>query len=158
MITVEQYFMGRDKEYAGDCTDLIIANAHYTVEAVNTLLAVAKKAGVEPGVDQITKTPVASGWRPPAVNDRTCNAAKGSTHLTAEGCDLQDHPDRRLARWCLRNQDELEEIGLWMENPRWCYGNNDPWVHLQTRPPKSGNRVFIPSTAPPQCEPLPEQI
>ena len=109
MITVEQYFMGRDKEYAGDCTDLITANAHYTVEAVNTLLAIAKKDGIEPGIDQVTGNHVSSGWRSPTVNDRTCNAAKGSAHLSGEACDLQDHKDRRLARWCLRNLNELDK-------------------------------------------------
>lgn len=158
MITPQQYFMGRDAQYPDVCTDLIRSNATFTLDAINRLLVVAKDDGVEPRADQVTKTPVSSGWRPPAVNDRTCNAAKGSAHLTGEACDLQDHQDRRLARWCLRHLDLLEELDLYMENPRWTLGNNDPWVHLQTRRPGSGNRVFIPSTAPPQCGPLSEQV
>jgi len=85
------------------------------------------------------------------VNARTANAAKASTHLTGQGCDLQDHLDRRLAVWCLRNLYALESIGLWMEDPRWTggTGNKDPWLHVQTRAPGSGRRVFAPSSAPP---------
>ena len=43
----------------------------------------------------------------------------------------------------------LAEVGLWLEDPRWTFDpKGDHWVHLQTVPPRSGNRVFVPSDAP----------
>jgi hypothetical protein len=57
-------------------------------------------------------------------------------------------------RWCLRNLNEMETIGLWMENARWT----PTWVHLQTVPPLSGHRVYVPSALPPKAPSLPEQV
>jgi hypothetical protein len=97
------------------------------------------------------------------VNARTANAAEFSSHITAEGIDPQDHADRRIARWCLRNLNRLAEIGLWMEDPRWCvvldqHGKEvDWWVHWQSRPPRSGRQVYIPNSNPPLAAALPEQ-
>lgn len=154
MITVAQYFMGRDSRYPKTLTLVIKTNAALWVHRVSQLLALAAADGVEPGIDEVTGNFMASGWRPPEVNDRTANAAATSTHLTGEGGDLQENGSGRpLARWCLRNLDKLAAIGLWMENPQWT----PTWVHLQTKPPKSGNRVYIPSTAPAKAPPLPEQ-
>ena len=96
---------------------------------------------------------MASGWRPAAINDATANAAKLSKHLTGEGIDLRDTGTRDLARWCLRNLDALEEIGLWMEDPQWT----PSWVHLQIVPPNSHRRVYCPSSRPPLAARLPEQ-
>lgn len=161
MITRDQYFRGRDKAYASDYSIRIERNVAQLLELANELLERAAAEGVVPGVDQVTLTAVASGWRPPGVNARTANAASGSTHLDGEGIDVQDqHPERPLARWCLRNLHHLERLGLWMEDPRWTGGknNDDPWVHWQKRPPRSGNRIFIPSTKPPGAPPLPEQV
>jgi hypothetical protein len=148
VITVEQYFMGRDKQFAGECNTEIVRNAEETVLRTNQLkqIAAATEGFVFPSDE------VASGWRPAAVNDATCNAAKSSTHLSGEGLDTRD-PERKFARWCLRNLHELERLGLWMEDPRWT----PTWVHLQTRPPASGKRVFIPSSKPPLAPSLPEQ-
>lgn len=156
-VTVHDYFMGRDKAYSDECTLEIQRNAVEIVSRANRLLAAAAVDGVIPGVDQQTKTAIASGWRPNGVNARTQNAATGSKHITAQAVDIQDTPDRALARWCLRNLDALDEAGVWMENPQWT-GGNDPWVHWQLVPPKSGKRVYIPSTNPPIAEALPEQM
>lgn len=160
MITVEQYWFGRDKKYPADFTPAVQANGAETVRRVSLLLAAAAKDDVHPGIDQITKTEVAGPWRPAAENARTANAGKLSTHITGEGIDIQDKRDRQLARWCLRNLKVLEVLGLWMEDPQWTAGknNDDPWVHLQTKPPGSGKRVYVPSSAPPQSGPLPEQM
>lgn len=152
-VTLEQLWMGRDKTYAADLTPAIIANAILTVSLVNGLLKKAALDGVVPGVDEVTHTAVASGWRPPGVNARTKNSAGHSTHMTGEALDLQDTPNRNLARWCLKNVGTLEKCGLWCEDPRWT----PDWVHFQTRPPASGKRFFIPSTASPLCAALPEQ-
>jgi hypothetical protein len=120
---------------------------------VNRALELAAADGVEPGIDEKTGNYVASGWRPQAINERTSNAAQLSTHLIGEACDLQDTPQRDLARWALRNLDRLEQIGLWMEDPRWT----PDWVHWQTRPPHSGLRVYRPSMHEPLVAALPEQ-
>ena len=129
--------MGRDLKYP--CSDEIKTNALETIKRTNELKLIY---GIKEDI-------VASGWRPSAVNDATCNAAKGSTHLTGQALDTKD-PNRRFAKWCLQNLHELEEIGLWMEDPRWT----PTWVHLQTVPPRSGKRVYVPSTKPALAPPL----
>ena len=147
MITLEAYWMGRDTKYRRDLTDEIIQNAQITVERVNeVLLAFHDDMG-------IALETVASGWRPAVVNEATSNAAKSSTHLTAEAVDLRDTPDRDLARWCLRNLKRLDDAGLWMVDPQWT----PTWVHLQIRPPKSERRVYVPSSKPAMVAKLPEQ-
>ena len=133
MITLEQYWKGRDTEYADELTEEIKANAAETVEKVNLALEAAE-------ADTGYKfEEVASGWRPAAVNDSTANAASHSKHLTAQACDVRD-PLGQLDAWCIANQETLKEIGLWIESP----SKTDGWCHLQTLPPKSGNRVFLP--------------
>jgi hypothetical protein len=153
-LILTDYWMGRDKTHPGDLTDIIRSNASELLGRVNLLLSWAAKDGVWPGTDEVTGTPVASGWRPPGINARTKNAAKGSKHQAGCGIDLQDTPDRAMARWCLRNQDALTEIGLWMEDPQWT----PSWVHLQSVPPGSARRVYVPSTNAPLIAKLPEQL
>lgn len=133
MITLDAYWKGRDKEHADELTEIIQANAAETVRRVNELLAL-----VEADTGYVFEE-VASGWRPQAVNDATANAAGGSKHLTAEACDVRD-PHGVLDTWCVQNQDKLSEIGLWLELPK----ATPTWTHLQTVPPKSHNRIFIP--------------
>ena len=72
MITLANYWMGRDRSHAAELTDAIRRNAAVTVERVNLLLQVS---GIVPGHDQITGTHVASGWRPAGINAGTANAA-----------------------------------------------------------------------------------
>lgn len=74
-----------------------------------------------------------------AVNTAVPGAAKNSKHIVCQAIDLNDH-DGRLDAWCLANLDALEELGLWLEHPDATPG----WCHLQTQPPRSGNRVFEP--------------
>ncbi len=153
MLIAADYFMGRDLAYPQHLTDEIRSNAAELLGRVNLLLAWALRDNVRPALDQRTVSHVASGWRPPEVNDATANAAKASTHLTGEGIDLRDNGTRDLARWCLRNLDALEVIGLWMEDPQWT----PTWVHLQKRPPLSRRRVYCPSSKPALAAKLPEQ-
>ncbi len=158
-ITLADYWMGRDAEYAQELTDGIWANARRLLTSVNALLALAAEDGVSPGVDSRTGTWVSSGWRPRAVNDRTSHAGKRSTHIMGLGIDIQDTPDRALARWCLAHAGKgglLEQLGLYMERPQWT-GGADPWVHLQKIPPGSGRRVYIPSSDPALAAALPEE-
>jgi len=162
LITLADYLMGRDAAHA--LSSAVRQNALVTVGRLNALLERAERDGVAPGRDEVTGTPIASGWRPAVINDRTANAAKNSAHITGEGADLQDTPGRALARWCVAHTapachklsmiDELGVVGLWLEDPRWT----PDWVHLQTRPPISARRVFIPSMAAPKAQALPEQL
>lgn len=147
MITLPDYWMGRDKTHAAELTAETRENAIELLGRVNLLLSWAATDGVRPGIDRVTGTCVASGWRPRSVNARTTNAAIASRHLVGRAIDLRDAPDRALARWCLRNLRDLVEIGLWMEDDRYT----PSWTHLQSSPPRSGKRVFIPSNDPPKC-------
>jgi len=154
MISLDDYWMGREDEHATDLTEEVRGNAILLLERVNRLLASAAQEQIEPGIDARTGTVVASGWRPKAVNDGTASSGKTSRHIVGLAVDLRDYPpERSLARWCLRNQRLLDEIGLWMEDPRWT----PSWVHLQSVPPGSGRRVYVPSTAPALAAALPEQ-
>jgi hypothetical protein len=151
-VTLEQFYMGRDKAYGEEWTIQIARNGIDTVGRINAVLEIAAVEGVVPqSVHPFGY--VASGWRPKAVNDKTSNAGQFSPHLYALACDLHDWLDRRLARWSLRNLDVLDKHGLYMEDPRWT----PRWVHWQTRPPVSRHRVFIPSSAPALALALPEQ-
>ena len=134
MITLSQYWMGRDKMYARDLTDAIIANAMVTVQKANALLD-----RYEAITGDHESRHVTSGWRPPALNAQTPNAAARSKHMTGQAIDLSD-PESDLDEWCLDHPDVLEEIGFWQEHPSATKG----WAHFQTVPPKSGKRVFYP--------------
>lgn len=146
MITLAEYWNGRDRKFPRELNAEICNNAALTVSRINRLLGLAAEEGIECDT-------VSSGWRPLAINDATANAAKASKHIKALAADLRDTPQRDLARWCLRNLKHLESIGLWMEDPRWT----PTWVHLQIVPPGSGRRVFVPSIKAPLTAPLPEQ-
>lgn len=158
MIIPTDYYMGRDAAHPAELTDAIRNNVAELLGRVNLLLAWAYRDGVRPALDRVTGTHVASGWRPAAINDATANAAKASRHLTGEAIDLRDNGTRDLARWCLKHQDDLVEIGFWMEDPQWTHiPPGQPWVHLQIVPPGSRRRVYVPSTKPPTAAKLPEQ-
>lgn len=151
-ITPEQLFMGRDTAYREEWTLQIARNGLLLLDAVNPLIELSALQGITPQALGPWGY-VASGWRPKAVNDKTSNAAKSSAHLEGLAVDLHDWPDRRFARWCLRNLAHLTRLGLYAEDPRW----SPTWLHLQIRAPGSGHRVFIPSSAPPLALALPEQ-
>ena len=127
-LKLADYYMGRDKLHRGELTRELRANARETVRRVNRLL---KRAGLF--------RRVTSGWRPAAINAAVPGAARGSRHLVCLAVDLEDR-DGALDAWCLAHLDVLEEIGLWLEHP----DATPDWCHLQTQPPRSGNRVFMP--------------
>lgn len=128
MITLKEYWMGRDVQFAAELTDEVISNAMNTVERANKLLEAFGEA-----------RGVTSGWRPVAVNRATPNAALRSKHMSGQAVDLAD-PDGDLDDWALENPDVLESCGLWQEHPSATKG----WAHFQIVPPKSGKRVFYP--------------
>jgi hypothetical protein len=138
MISLEQYWMGRDVAYPLAMTPQIEANAMRTLGVVNALIERARAAGV-PFVLNAAGSLVRSGWRPPAVNAATANASKTSMHMTGEAIDLEDTRGK-IDAWMLANPGVLRELGLWQEHP----DATPTWAHVQLRPPKSLNRVFRP--------------
>lgn len=127
-LKVTDYYMGRDREYRSELTRELRANARETVRRANRLM---KRAGLF--------RKVTSGWRPAALNAKVPGAAKGSKHISCLAIDLEDR-DGRLDAWCMAHLDVLADIGLWLEHP----DATPDWCHLQTLPPRSGNRVFEP--------------
>lgn len=122
--------MGRDDAYPLAMTPEIEHNAEILLMAINILLTQWGRSAK-----------VSSGWRPPAVNAATPNAAKFSRHMTGQAIDLEDH-DGLLDDWLMgpAGQDCLVALGLWMEHPAATKG----WAHLQSVPPASKNRTFYP--------------
>lgn len=141
MITVEDYFMGRRELYPAAVNSDIERNAARMVDLANKLLAQAATFGVRLPYHPVNKSPVSSGWRPPAVNSSTPNAAPNSKHMTGQAIDLYD-PDGELDDWLMtgEGQSAIDAIGLWMEHP----SATKSWSHLQSQPPRSGRRVFYP--------------
>ncbi len=128
MITMRDYFMGRDVTHAVELTEELQTNAAETVRRVNALfVAFGEERGVR------------SGWRPRGINANTPGAAVNSKHMTCQACDLMDD-DGDLDEWALDNPQVLVDIGLWQEHPSATKG----WAHFQIVPPKSGKRVFYP--------------
>lgn len=124
-VTESEYLMGRDKQAPLDVT--MRKNMEKLLIACNLIRDLYGKPMT-----------VSSGYRPTSVNAATPGSAKASAHLTCEACDFEDK-DRKLIQWLLRNMDILERAGLYMESPI----NTPTWVHVQTRAPRSGKRVFI---------------
>jgi hypothetical protein len=134
MITLTDYFMGRDRQYPDELTDDIKKNATETVARANLLLSSYKAMTKD---EEIRK--VNSGWRPSGVNSATLGAAPRSKHMLGQAIDISD-PEGDLDEWCMDNPDILQSIGLWLEHP----SATKSWCHVQVVPPKSGKRVFYP--------------
>jgi len=127
-MTRDDYFQGRDKQFPAEWSMWIEQNAQETVRRVNALIAAF---GEPRGIN--------SGWRPPAINAATPGSATHSKHMSGQACDIAD-PHGDLDEWCLDHLDILESLDLYLEHPASTKG----WCHVQTVPPRSGNRVFYP--------------
>lgn len=155
-ITLPQFWMGRDTKYPADWSAAIQASGLVTVEKANQLLQRMLADGVVPARDVTTQSAVASGWRPPAINSTTSNAAAKSKHQLGQALDMRDDPHQRnLCRWALAHEDVLAELGLWCERPQWT----PTWLHIQTVQYGSWHatksRFFIPGSAPAMVAALP---
>lgn len=141
MISLADYWMGRDRTYSLSLTPAIEKAAMTMVDLASRLLESASRCEVPLTRNSKTGSLVSSGWRPPLVNSSTPNAAPNSKHMTGQAIDIYD-PDGDLDEWLMTadGQSELVRLGLWMEHPSATKG----WAHLQTIPPRSGNRVFYP--------------
>lgn len=134
MITLADYWMGRDKGYSLELTADIARNAEITVQRANLLLSEFRHDTNDTEIRKVN-----SGWRPAAVNAATVGAALRSKHMTAQAIDISD-PEGDLDNWCVQHLEVLERLGLWLEHPSATKG----WCHVQTVAPRSGNRVFYP--------------
>lgn len=124
MISLEDYWMGRDKKYPP--SPETIFNATILIDKINELEKIYGE-----------KLKLTSGYRPAAINAITSGAAKDSAHLTGEAVDFSD-PHGELGEWCLDNIKILVSLELYMEAPKSAWDH----VHLQIRKPASGARVF----------------
>lgn len=132
MVTKDEILMGRDKQYPDDYTQEISDNIDELLKIINQVRTAYNKPMF-----------VASGWRPPTINESTSNAAKKSNHLMGLAVDIKD-VDGSLWRWVLINLDLMKRLGIYLEDKRWT----PTWVHFQIVPSKSKKRIYIPSTAP----------
>jgi uncharacterized protein YcbK (DUF882 family) len=128
VITLIDYWMGRDRTHTLELTPEIEDNALRLLSIINPFLT-------EFGQTRA----VTSGWRPPSYNQTVPGAARFSRHMTGQAIDLEDH-DAGLKVWLQDYPQKLDKYGLWME----FGGATKGWVHLQSVPPKSGRRVFYP--------------
>lgn len=143
LVTLEEFLMGQKNDLSPE----LLANAERTIFKVNQLLALYFMDNPD-----AVRPKQASGYRSPARNAATVGAAPNSEHMRCNADDLRDMPCligdrmqvRPLARWCFWRRHVLEDLDLWMEDPR-CTGGVLPWVHVQTVQPGSGSRFFIPS-------------
>ena len=136
MITLEQFYKGRDKQYASDLTAEIQKNAEEILRRANRLLELFTAANPKAHARGCN-----SGWRPPAVNAGVKNAAPKSNHMKGLAIDIEDD-DEELDKWLMTaaGQKALEICQLWMEHP----SATPRWAHVQSVPPRSGRRVFNP--------------
>lgn len=141
MISLHDYWMGRDREFPMAMSTALERNAALMVELANKVLILAHSAGVTLDKSPRTGTVVSSGWRPASINANTAGAAPNSKHMTGQAIDLYD-PDGDLDEWLMTvdGQKVLHDVGVWMEHPAATKG----WSHLQSIPPRSGRRVFYP--------------
>lgn len=130
MITLDEYFKGRDKKYPKEFKEEYYGNAKELLSRVNLFLSSINIVNVK----------VTSGWRPPSINKRIPRAAKMSLHTVAKAVDIYD-PHKALKDLIIENTPLLKVHNLWMEHPAWT----KTWVHLDigTRPERE-LRIFRP--------------
>src|SRR5574343_1584036 len=122
MTDLKAYLMGRDKKYP--ITEKQKENALELLRRVGLLF---ERIGI--------KDPsLTSGYRPSVINAKV-GGAKMSAHTTCEAGDWENLNNRISD---LISVALLVEFDLYMENPAFTKG----WIHLQTRPTRSGNRIF----------------
>lgn len=83
---------------------------------------------------------ITSAYRPGSYNE-AAGGAPNSLHTTCEAVDLAN-VGNVLGQYLLEHLELLESCRLWMEHPTATLRTQH--VHLQTRPPGSGKRVFWP--------------
>lgn len=146
MLTVDDVLTssGKYPARAKFATMAIRVNAQALIEKINKLLTSFQNGHPKTIVHKLS-----SGFRPPIVNAATPGASQTSWHMTGHAVDFED-PTGELALYCLCEVSLLEHFGLYLEDPRWTRVRNANgewmrWVHLQSKAPPSGRRVFRPA-------------
>ena len=141
MISLQDYWLGRDREFPMAMSPDLEKRAAMMVELANKLLTIAHSAGITLPTNPRTGSVVSSGWRPASVNPATHNAAPDSKHRPGRAIDLYV-PDGDLDEWLMTpdGQKTMADLGLWHEHPSATKG----WAHVQSLPPWSGRRTFFP--------------
>jgi hypothetical protein len=129
-ITLDDYFGRHSSTWKP--SDEVRANALDLLSKVNAMLT-------DMDLEEAREPKVNSGWRPQAYNAMIPSAAVNSKHITGQAIDLYD-PDGALDDFLMAHPQRLIDHGLWMEHPAATKG----WTHVQSIPPRSGNRVFFP--------------
>ena len=120
LISIADFFMGRDKSHAAELTDDMRLAAAKLVPKVNAFLGEAQAAGVELSLDNTTYSHVASGWRPPAIN-KAAGGAASSKHMSCHAVDIRDNaPGRQLCKFAVSaaGRAALEKLGLYWQRDR----------------------------------------
>ena len=145
ILTSEDYF-GRMSHREKPSED-VVANADVLIDAINGLYA---HCGWDDASD------ISSGYRSPDYNAsqralwiatngaQGANTATRSKHMTGQASDQMDDAAQSKAKYLFDHQDALKQFGLYMEHPSATKGKWTNWCHLQSVPPRSGNRVFFP--------------
>jgi len=131
VITKEELTEGRDISFKDEYTDQIDDNLDDLLVRINKI----RNAYSKP-------MRVSSGWRPASINGMIKGAAPKSNHIIGCAVDIFDGSGE-LMKWCLANLDVIADAGLYLEDFRWTPN----WIHFQSIRPKSGKRLFIPSSA-----------
>lgn len=126
MISLEEFLMGRDVRFP--LTPELKKNALYLLDKIAHLETFFGERLI-----------LTSGYRPSQINKLVPGAAPHSTHQSCEGIDLHDTNGGELSEFLMSNLDLLKKLGLYMEATESAKDH----IHLQTRPPKSGKRVFF---------------
>lgn len=135
LISRDNYFKGRDRKFALELTDEMRVDADKIIAKASELL---HRIGVN-------KCFITSGWRPIDINKAEGGSPK-SQHIYCRAIDIAD-PTKVIGLYCVENIEQLAEIGLWLESLVKTHASDNKqewWVHLQTQPPKSGARIFLP--------------
>jgi hypothetical protein len=131
VITADRYFgLMSHKE---NPTLEVMDNAAILLKRVNGLL----EELLPTNISAVLVPVINSGWRTAAYNATVPNAAPRSKHISGQAIDLAD-PKEELDSYL--TDEILERHELWRESPIATKG----WVHLQSIPPRSGNRTFLP--------------
>jgi hypothetical protein len=125
MITREEILMGRDKAYP------LSTQQHENLDVLLERLNRFRQMFGKP-------MRVSSGYRPHAINAKV-GGAMNSAHLHCQAADFYD-TDKAIRKFILEHPSVLEECDLYCED----FVYTPTWVHLQSRPTRSGKRMFKP--------------
>ncbi|TXH47614.1 MAG: hypothetical protein E6Q97_26810 [Desulfurellales bacterium] len=130
MITLAEYYMGRDREFPEEFEGANVEhNAKFLLHQVNGLLKSLNIDNVE----------VRSGWRPRVINEKVGGSSR-SYHLVGRAIDIAD-PLGGLGIILSQNPEKLRAHQLWLEDPQ----KTKTWIHLDNGIRKDReSRIFLP--------------